>query len=343
MLPPFLIRPMIHLPPSLSLRNVGPAAVGAWRHARRRIGMLLAIGVMASAVQAQQDPAFLHYWQLEPQYNPAAAGRADQLNITAAYQSHASGFDDAGGTMYAGADMAFRLGKTRHGVGVVFQNDNIGVFAHQRFSLQYAYHLRLFGGVLAIGAEADMLNESVDGAKADLEDSGDAAFPASSVSGSKFDATAGLRYARGPWYVGLSAQHLTAPVILLGETNELHVKSYYNLLAGYNIRPRIPLLTIAPSVLLRYDGSDLRADITARLIYSNDKKRLYGGANYSPQRSVALFFGGTFHGIDMSYSYEAFTSGLGLESGQHEVTLGYRLDLNLGKKGKNRHKSVRFL
>lgn len=265
------------------------------------------------------------------------------LNIKAAYQTHASGFEDAGGTMYAGADMAFQLGKTRHGLGVMFQKDEIGLFAHQHFSLAYAYHFKLFGGTLSIGGAADMLNEKVDGSKADLGDASDPAFPSSSLNGSKFDASAGLWYARGTWHVGLSAQHLTAPTVLLGENNEIKIKSLYNFTAAYNIQTRNPLFIIAPSTLLRYDGTELRADITARLLYQRDKKRLYGGINYSPSHSVGAFVGGSFHGIDISYSYDANTEGIGLESGQHEVTIGYSLDLNLGKKGKNLHKSVRFL
>lgn len=320
----------------------GPRAAAATL--RRTAGALLLL--LAAAVlpaRAQQDPAFLHYWQMGPQYNPAAAGRAPQLTVNVAYQSHASGFEDAGGTMYAGADMALRLGRTRHGVGAVFQNDRFGLFSHQRFSLQYAWHVRLLGGTLSIGGEADMLSESFDGAKADPGDPGDPALPASSVSGSKFDASAGLWYTHGRWYAALAAQHLTAPVVTMGETNEIKVKTLYNLTAAYNIGTRNPLLTITPSVMMRYDGTELRADITARLEYARGKKRLYGGANYSPQHSAALFFGGTFHGIDLSYSYEANTEGMGLESGQHEVTLAYRLDLNLDRRGKNKHKSVRFL
>lgn len=294
-------------------------------------------------LHAQQDPAFAHYWEMETQFNPAAAGRSPQLSINAAYQAHATGFEDAGGTMYAGADMAFAIGRTRHGVGAVFQNDEIGLFSHKRFSLQYAYHLKLFGGVLSIGAEADMMNESVDGAKADLGDGNDPAFPASEMSGSKFDASVGLYYAHGPWHAGLSALHLTAPTIYLGETNEYRLKTLYNFTAGYNIKTRNPLFSIVPSVMMRYDGTSFRADLTGRLVYAREKKRIYGGASYSPQHSVTLFAGGTFHGIDISYSYEANTSGMGIEAGNHEVTLGYKLDLNLGKKGKNRHKSVRFL
>lgn len=294
-------------------------------------------------LHAQQDPAFVHYWEMEPQFNPAAAGRSPQLSINAAYQSHATGFEDAGGTMYAGADMAFAIGRTRHGVGAMFQNDEIGLFSHKRFAVQYAYHLKLFGGTLSIGAEVDMMNEGVDGSKADLEDANDPAFPTTELSGSKFDASVGIYYARGPWHAGFSALHLTAPTILLGETNEYRVKTLFNFTAGYNIKTRNPLFSIAPSAMMRYDGTSFRADVTARLIYAREKKRLYGGASYSPQHSVTLFVGGTFHGIDISYAYEANTSGMGIGAGNHEVTLAYRLDLNLGKKGKNRHKSVRFL
>lgn len=302
--------------------------------------LLLSVG---TAVRAQQEPAFVHYWQTETQFNPAAVGRNAQLAVGGAFQSHASGFENAGSTMLATADMAFRLGRTRHGVGVVFQKDEIGLFAHQRFSLQYAYHFRLFGGALSVGAEVDMLNEKVDGSKADLGDTNDPAFPATEVNGSKFDASAGLWYTHGAWYVGLGAQHLTSPTVLLGETNEIDVKAVYNFTAGYNIRTRTPFFTIVPSALVRYDGTDVRADLTARLVYAREKKNLYGGLNYSPQHSVAGFVGGTFHGIDISYSYEAFTGGMGVGSGQHEVTLGYRIDLDLGRHGKNRHKSVRYL
>lgn len=296
-----------------------------------------------ATLQAQQAPAFSHYWDLETQFNPAAAGRSPQLAINAAYRTNASGFEDSGGTMFAGADMAFAIGNTRHGVGALFQKDAIGLFSHQRFAVQYAYHLKLFGGTMSIGAEVDMMNEKVDGSKVDLGDANDPAFPSSEMSGSKFDFSAGLYFQHKSWYAGFSMLNIMAPTVLLGESNEISLKNLYNFTAGYNIRTRNPLFTIVPSAMLRYDGADFKADITARLLYAKDNKRIYGGAGYSPQHSVTLFFGGRFHGIDISYSYEANTEGLGIESGHHEVTLGYRLDLDLGKKGKNLHRSVRWL
>lgn len=310
------------------------------------VGRLIALLLTCLATlpaAAQQDPAFVQYWKMEPQFNPAAAGRQPQLAITGAVQTHATGYEDGGSTMYAGADAAFQIGKTRHGVGVLFQNDAFGLFSHKRFSVQYSYHFKLFGGTLSIGGEADMLNESLSGSKADLADANDPAFPTSDVSGSKFDATAGLWYAHKRWYAGIGAQHLTSPKIYLGETNEYQVRPLYNFTAGYNIRLRSPLFTICPSVMLRYDGKALRSDITARLRYAYQKRQLYGGVNYSPQHSVAVFLGGMFHGVELGYCYEANTSGMGIGAGQHEVTIGYRLDLNLSKRGKNAHRSVRWL
>lgn len=304
---------------------------------------LTALLLCVAEARAQQDPAFAHYWQIEPQLNPAAVGRTPQLRITAAIQTHASGYEDGGSTMYAGADMAFRLGKTRHGVGAVFQNDEFGLFSHKRFTVQYAYHLRLFGGTLSIGAEADMLSETLNGSKAELNEANDPAFPTTDLTGSKFDASAGLWYAHKRWYAGVAAQHLTAPTVYLGETNEYRVKRLYNLTAGYNIPLRRTFFIIVPTALLRYDGTDFRADITARLEYNHQKRQLFGGLSWSPRHSVTGFVGGMFHGVNLSYSYEANTSGMGFGAGQHEITLGYRMDLNLGKKGKNVHRSVRYL
>lgn len=309
-----------------------------------KLCLLATINAVASLkAWAQQEPAFVHYWLMEPQFNPAAAGRSPQLSINATLQTHASGYEDAGNTMYAGADMAFQIGRTRHGAGVVFQNDEFGLFAHKRFTAQYAYHFKLLGGLMSIGAEVDMLNETINGSKADLNDANDPAIPTTDVSGSKFDASVGLFFTHKKWYAGLAMQHVTAPLVKMGETNEYKIKSLYNFTAAYNIKLKNPLFTIVPSTLLRFDGSAFRADITARLQYAHEKKHLYAGVGYSPQHSVTGFVGGMFHGVDLGYSYEAYTSGMGLGAGQHEITIGYRLDLNLQKKGKNVHKSVRWL
>ena len=53
--------------------------------------------------------------------------------------------------------------------------------------------------------------------------------------------------------------------------------------------------------------------------------------------------GGNFHGIHIGYSYEMYTSAISIGNGSHEIFVGYQTDLNLYKKEKNLHKSVRIL
>lgn len=305
--------------------------------------LLLGMGSVFMRVSAQQDGAFQQYWQVESQWCPAAVGRTPQLAINAAFQSHAMGFEDAGSTLFAGVDMAMQLGKSRHGVGANFYNDLIGLFSRKSFAAQYANHFKMAGGTFSWGIEADLLSEEINGSDVDLADGSDPAFPSSDLTGTAFDLGFGLYYAREALTIGLSGQHLLAPTVTMGETNEFNVKRQFNLSGAYNIRLKSPLYTITPSVMFRTDLADYRTDLTCRVQYEYEKRRMYGGVNYSPMHSVALFFGGTLHGIDLCYSYEANTEGIGMLAGQHEVTLVYRMDLDLGKKGRNLHKSVRWL
>ena len=296
-----------------------------------------------SRAGAQYDVSFSHYWDLEPYFNPGSVGKQQKLNVTAAYALSFAGFENNPRSMYIGADMPLYFLKSHHGVGVSMLNDQIGLFTHQRLAVQYAYKHRLFGGMLSAGVQLGFLSEGFDGSKLDVEDSGDPALSGSDVNGSAFDVGFGLYYSRGPWYVGLSAQHVTSPLVELGETNELQIDPTYYLTGGYNIKLRNPFLTIHSSVLVRTDGVAWRGDVSGRLVYSNDKKVLYGGLSYSPTNSVTVLVGGRFHGIHIGYSYEVYTSGISIGNGSHELILGYQTDVNLFKKRRNKHKSVRIL
>ena len=296
-----------------------------------------------SRAGAQYDVSFSHYWDLEPYFNPGSIGKQQKLNVAAVYALSFAGFENNPRSMYVGADMPLYFLKNHHGVGVSMLNDQIGLFTHQRLAVQYAYKHRLFGGMLSAGVQLGFLSEGFDGSKLDVEDSDDPALSGSDVNGSAFDVGFGLYYTRGPWYLGLSAQHVTSPLVELGETNELQIDPTYYLTGGYNIKLRNPFLIIHPSVLVRTDGVAWRGDVSGRLVYSNDKKVLYGGLSYSPTNSVTVLVGGRFHGIHIGYSYEVYTSGISIGNGSHELILGYQADINLFKKGRNKHKSVRIL
>jgi type IX secretion system PorP/SprF family membrane protein len=309
----------------------------------KKISILLYLLLTVITVRAQQDVSFGHYWAMEPSFNPGSVGKENKLNAVAAYALQLAGFEHNPKTLYAAADMPFYAMKSYHGVGLQLINDDIGLFSHKRLGLQYAYKKSLLGGTLSGGLQLSLLSEGFNGSKLELNESGDPAFSTSDITGVGFDLGLGLYYTRKNWYAGISALHLNSPTVDLGETNELNISPTYYLTGGYNIRLRNPFLTIHTSALGRTDGVAWRADVTARLKYTHEKKVMYAGLSYSPTNSVTVLIGGDFHGIHVGYSYEIYTTAISIGNGSHELFVGYQTEINLYKKGRNLHKSVRIL
>ena len=303
------------------------------------LGVLLTVLMKASA---QQDVSFAHYWALESSFNPAAIGKTSLINVTGAYAMSMAGFENNPKTMYVAGDMPFYFMNGYHGVGLQLMSDDIGLFKHQHLTAQYAYKLSLLGGTLSIGLQASMLSEKFKGSELDLRED-DPALEKTDVTGTALDLAAGLYFQHRNWYAGLSVQHAMEPEVELGEKTIIDIARTYYFTAGYNIRLHNPFFTIHPSVLARTDGVGYRVDVTARVKYSYEKRLLYAGVAYSPTNSVTALIGGNFHGISIGYSYEAYTSALSFKHGSHELFVGYQTELDLTKKGRNKHQSVRIL
>ena len=306
------------------------------------IGMLL----ISLGARAQFDAAFTNSWALQSYFNPAAAGANGLLNVKAAYSMQMVGFENAPKTMLITADMPLFFLGPQHGVGLGLYSDKAGVFNTQKISLTYAYHLKLWGGTMSISARPALFVEKTDGSKLDLDKSNDPAFTTSESKGQSLDMDFGLRYAyKKLWYAGASVHHLLGPTITLGDekTHEITIDPVFYMTGGYRYKFRYPRYALAMDAILRSDLQNWRGDITARLEYDGEKHKLYGGIMYSPMNSVGILLGYNFHGINIGYSYEVYTGGIGIQNGTHEIMIGYHTDLNLGKKGKNLHKSVRLL
>ena len=308
-----------------------------------RIITIVAAVAVCRVANAQYDPSFSHYFDMEALFNPAAVGKDPVINAVGAYNISMAGFERNPQTAAVAVDMPFRFVNRTHGAGVQLVSDNIGLFNHQKLSLQYAFQAKLFGGTISAGVQAGFLSEKLSSSEIDLEDSSDPAFASADASGAQIDFAAGVYWRNKSWYVGASAQHLAAPTVKIGETNELEIDRTYYLTCGYNIKLRNPLLSVRASALGRTDLKGWRADATARLVYTHDKKVMYCGLAYSPAVSATVLVGGSFHGVMLGYSYEAYTNGINLANGSHELFVGYKADIDLGKKGRNKHQSVRLL
>ena len=295
-------------------------------------------------VRAQWDVQFTDYTALKSFYNPAVSGTDGNLNVAATYSMQMMGYDEAPASLYVSADMPVYFLNPHHGAGLSFLNDNAGVYNTTRIGLQYAYNVKLSKrGRLALGVQGVLMSERVSMKSVKMEDNSDPAVPSSEVKGTKVDMGVGLYYYHPKLWLGASSQHLLAPTLLLDQRYEVEVPRVYYLMGGGNIRLKNSLLSLQPSFLVQSDMDTWREDVQCKVAYERDEKKFYGGEGYSPNVSVTFLVGGMFHGVNLGYSYQMYTSGVGLVHGSHEVVLSYQTDLDLFKKGRNKHQSVRWL
>lgn len=97
------------------------------------IGFILILSLLPRWAKAQYDPSFVNYWAMTPFYNPAATGQSPMLNFQGAYSMQMTGFENAPAVMFAYVDLPLFFISARHGAGVGFTNDQIGLFKHQKF------------------------------------------------------------------------------------------------------------------------------------------------------------------------------------------------------------------
>lgn len=296
------------------------------------------------AIRAQWDVQFSDFTALKSYYNPAASGTDGLLNVAAAYSMQMLGYEHSPQTMFAGADCPIYFMSPRHGAGLNILSDQLGIFNTMRLNVQYAYNMKMGDkGRLAIGVQGGLITEKIDPKGLELETQNDPAFPSSAVSAEHFDLAAGLYFYHPQLWMGLSAMHLMAPTLVMNEKYEVHVPMSFYFMTGGNIKLKNTLLTLQPAFMLMTDLLSWREDIQCKAIYEYDEKKLYIGLGYSPRISTTFMVGGMFHGIKVGYSYQMYTSGVSMINGSHEIALGYQTDLDLFKKGRNRHKSVRWL
>lgn len=311
---------------------------------RRLLAIIVLLTAIAGSIKAQWDVQFSDYAALKSFYNPAVSGTEGKLNINAAYSMQFLGYDHAPGTMYIGGDLPVYFLSPRHGAGVSLMSDQLGMFTTMKVSLNYAYNMKIGKkGRLAIGVQAAFLRESIDPSDVEVDDKSDPAFPSSQVNGQHLDLAAGIYYYHPKYWAGLSTLHALAPTLVMSERYEVSVPRSYYFMGGCNIPIKNTFITLQPSCMVMTDLNAWREDIQCKCAYEYESKKLYFGLGYSYKASTTFMVGGVFHGIKLGYSYQMYTSGVNMINGTHEIVLGYQTDLDLFKKGRNLHKSVRWL
>ncbi|MCM1517785.1 MAG: type IX secretion system membrane protein PorP/SprF [Pseudoflavonifractor sp.] len=322
------------------------------RHIIAVLSMALALLVPRVAT-AQVDAQFTQYFEVPNYYNAAAIGNNDYLRIRGGTRLQWIGIPKAPKTFLITGDMPLKIMGKRVGLGLVMQQESMGLYSNMSAGIQAGYKLKLWKGELTVGVQLGLIDESFKGSEVVLPDDddyhqgSDDAIPTTDIRGTAFDLAAGVFYTHRWFWAGVSATHLTSPTITMS-TDGSEAKNYefkagrvLYFMAGSNIPIKNTLFEIQPSMLVKTDFTFTQAEITGRVRYN---KFLSAGIGYRLNDAVSAMLGAEFKGFFLGYSYDYPLSAISkASSGSHEIFAGYSLKLDFSDKNKNKHKSIRIM
>lgn len=321
----------------------------------------LILTICATAVpaimMAQFDSQRSQYMYSASAYNPGAIAQNDMCNLLGIYRLQWAGFTGAPTDIVVSADMPLTISGTKHGLGLNFQKESIGLFENQAFNLQYAYQMHLWRGQLGLGLSLGMISQSFDesgvsidgiasgnnsvtsGNGDDYHKTDNALSSLSDQNDMAFDASFGAYYSDESLYLGFSVLNLIKPKFEFGDNGETDIPRLFYLVGGYDMPLSNEDYHFKPSALFRTDFSSTQLDLSCRLDY---RKRFIGGLGYRLGDSFEFLVGANLlNGLFLGYAYDLPVSGMIRSGGSHEVCLKYSFKLEFAKK--NKYKSERIL
>ena len=315
---------------------------------RLLVTMTIAVVVTLSAL-AQSDAAMSHFWVGKGYYNPAVAGENNVIHLNLGSRMQWVVFRHAPMTFFLTADMPYKLLGQRLGVGVKAEFERIGLYTNTRIGAQLAWRRKIGKGYFSAGIQPGVYSQTFRGSEARAPETGtvDDAIPTYDVSGTVFDANAGVYYSHPKYWVGFSVTHLTSPSIELKQNRDSHeifefnVNRSYYFMAGGNIPINNTLFEIQPSGMFAASKNVWTAQVATRLRYN---RMLSLGAGYRWKDAVTAFIGVDLKDAYIGYAYDYPVSAISKATfGSHEVFVTYRVKLDANEKNKNKQKGVRLM
>lgn len=155
---------------------------------------------------AQQDPEYSMYMFNKMAINPATAGSKDAMEATIVSRLQWAGIPGAPQTNAFTLEAPFASQKV--GWGIEVMNDNSGPITSNSIEGNYAYHLKLFKGQLALGLGLGIYDYDINFSKIQYKDGSD---PMSTYGNSTKivpNAAFGIYYYSNSFYFGASLNHL---------------------------------------------------------------------------------------------------------------------------------------
>ena len=310
------------------------------QQALRIITILILLPTLAVA---QQDPQFNHIFFNPMSVNPAYAGSQDLICLNAINKTQWIGFG-TGAPMSTVVNVNAPIAPFgfKSGVGLNITQDGYGFNNDIGILLAYAARFKFkLGGTLAIGVNGGVVNNAIKPTwKFPSGGTTDVAAVQQDESAISIDFGVGLFYNTDKMFFGLSATHLTEP-LMYKSTEQIRYTRQYYLLGGYTVGFANDKWSFEPSVIINTDLTTTRFSLNSLLKYN---KKIWGGVSYRMSEAAVVMLGiEIFNGLRIGYAYEISTNKLiTYHSGSHELMLGYNFSLKK-EKAPQHYKSLRFL
>ncbi len=292
----------------------------------RTIVLFMVISLASLVGYAQQDPQYSMHFLNGMSIHPGYAGSLGGVSANVLYRNQWTGLAGAPKTISANAQM--RYFKDQLGTGLVFFNDQIGVFSRNAVNVAQAYHVRLDEVTVSFGLQASFQQFSGNLTSTKPVEAGDQAF-AANVSKSILNFGSGVYAYSDKFWFGFSIPYFLKSKWNNGVESVDPYLANHMFISGGGIL-RAGAFQFKPSMLVKKSYQSPYSIEAGCTVYAFSKFGL--GANY--RLNDALQFIGEFQIDDnmrLAYGFERTVSNLqAFNNGTHEIMLRYHFN-NGGK------------
>lgn len=291
---------------------------------------------------AQQPPQYSLTQQNLYLANPSVAGLSGTLEVVGIIRQQWVGLEGSPATQHL--TVTLPIPYVSSGFGMSFENDAIGARRTTAFNASWNWIGRLGNGLLSIGAQGGLFQMGIDGAKLRTPTGNyslgtinhrDQILPTTQINAQTLTFGAGAFFQTGNFSLGVSSQHLHAPVLSFEGSQGIawQLQRTYMASAMYNLE--LGALRLTPFIFVRTDLSRTQYD-WALSVKWNDNIFL-GGAfrdfDFSNPQSLTIFGGLKLsEKWSLGYAHDISLSALAVvQYGTHEIMLRYNFGKEIGK------------
>ena len=290
----------------------------------KRIILSILIVLFHLQLSGQMFPLSDHYAVNALAINPAFAGCQDALSLTTSYRDQWVGFNDAPKSYILSVHTP--VFNDRVGLGLLIENNSIGIFKETSFLGNYAYRMELQEGKLAFGLGFGVTIYNTAWNELIAADANDIQLMNNPTSAVLPTFSLGTYYYTKKYFIGISMPEFLS-YELDKSTGKYKIdnnfsRSNYFFTTGYEIGI-CPQVKFLPSLLIKYHPNNaIQIDYNAQISL---KDRIWMGIGYRNRDIlVGMLQCQLNYQIRMAYSYDYDFSSIGkYMNGSHEIVLNY--------------------